>query len=141
MTKFGKWLTKTMAIVSIGLLSACMEYHGRVVDVGGSPIGGAKLLVTDVMGSEWSTYTDQEGYYSIENLSDYGHDIFASKEGYITQVYDSQINLFPEINFVMLGDVVDSLQSEMANREETERMDIPVNVTGQVELHVVIDDA
>ena len=139
MIKFGKRMIKLVAIMSIGLLSACMEYHGRVVDAGGSPIGGAKLLVTDVMGSEWSTYTNEDGYYFIDNLSDYGHDIFASKDGYITQVYDSQINLFPEINFVMLSDASDLVQSEVANREEVELIDVPV--TGQVELSSVIDGA
>ncbi|MBV1882304.1 MAG: carboxypeptidase-like regulatory domain-containing protein [Pseudomonadales bacterium] len=139
MIKFGKWMVKLMAIMAIGLLSACMEYHGRVVDAGGIPISGAKLHVTDVMGSEWSTYTNKDGYYFIDNLSDYGHDIFASKEGYITQVYDSQINLFPEINFVMLSDASDLVQSEVANREEVELIDVPV--TGQVELSSVIDGA
>ncbi|MBL4868515.1 MAG: carboxypeptidase regulatory-like domain-containing protein [Pseudomonadales bacterium] len=146
MTKFWGVVIKAITIVSVGLLSACMEYHGKVVDGNGSPITGAKLLVTDVMGSEWVTYTNGDGYYFINNLSDYGHDIFASKEGYVTQVYDSQINIFTEVNFVMLNDASDIANQEDGitaensfNTKNIVTTDEPVNSTGHVELHRMTD--
>lgn len=134
MTKFWGVVTRISAIGCIGMLTACMEYHGTVVDAVGLPIKGAKLVVTDVMGSEWVTFTNADGYYFVDNLSDYGHDIFASKDGYVTQVYDSQINFFPEVNFVMLND-----GSDVVNSGGTVARDAPVNTTGQIELHRIVD--
>jgi len=134
MAKIWGMVKTAVTIGCIGLLSGCMEYHGTVVDASGSPIVGAKLLVTDVLGSQWVTYTDTEGYYFVDNLSDYGHDIFASKDGYITQVYDSQINIFSEINFVM-----PSTAAELISETVVTENDAPVHTTGQIELRTVID--